>query len=182
MFKYTKEELKRHWPELVPFLEQHIDQDYFENNDSILSDDDYLKICSEYAKWFDENKEAFISNYHQVLLMTRNETGYQTFTKNWKQLKKHFGYKKVAFSKKRIETHLIDVMSRSMIYLYQKWKPYKQKEFEVNVGNVGLLVVSSIYLNISLSEKRNTRNVDYSYHLDLNIEASEHNSFEISEK
>jgi hypothetical protein len=167
---------------LLPFLGEHIGKDYFKRG-NFVDDETFLTICHNYTEWFLKHKDTIVQNIHELHALMGNETGYDALTVNWKRVREWKGIGDVErWDKAAIEKHVMDVMSRSMNHLYQKrsWKK-KEEDDEVSIRNGGLLVVSYINVRISLSEKRNLKDVIVDYGLELSIHSGEHEEFNCDE-
>jgi len=186
--KYLKDDIEKYYPQLLPFLGEHLDKDYF-GGGSMLSEETYLQICSEFAVWFNKNKKNIIDNVYDLYILTDNESGYQALSQNWtwgrkrraEDLAKGIKPFQAIRSKKQIEKECIDMISRSMNHLSQASNFGHKKEFTHRVGNAGLLLTTSINVDCRLSEKRNLKDLDYNFNLDVSIDSGGRDTMEIEE-
>ncbi len=165
---------------ILPYLKKYIGKNHFERGD-FVSDELYVDIAEKFIKYFEDNKEVFINNIYNVYKLTDGETGYNALAKDWDKWRDLKSNKKERFSKKDVEEFIKERMSFPLLHLYQADK-YGEEERERTFSFVGLLIVASISVEISQSEKRNKEDVILDMGINLSIGANLHEEIEIYSK
>jgi hypothetical protein len=152
---------------------------------NFVDDSTFLCIACEYVEWFNKKKEYIVNNLFEVYQMTGYETGYDALSYNWERTrdwKKVVDKKKDWYTKEKCEEIIMDKMRAAILHLYQRtnWSKgkYPQKH---RSGAIGLLVSAQIIVEIDLSEKRDTLDVNYSYQVKVNLDGGNNGFLEISE-
>jgi hypothetical protein len=138
--------------------------------------DDFLTIAESYITWWNKKKEAIINNVYEIYKLTGNETGYDALSCNWEHRREAFPSvaNEEMFSKEDIKKQIEEEMSISISHLYQKWgNKNSLGEDKCRVSNIGLLVVSSIFVEYSDDGRRDDIDLIFTHSVSLEIDAQE---------
>jgi hypothetical protein len=152
---------------------------------NFVNDSNFLAIATNYVEWYNKNKKDIIENLFEVYQMTGYETGYDALSTSWERMrswKKVVDKKKDWYTKEKCEEIIFDKMRAAILHLYQR-RYYGEKTADRNhrSGAIGLLVSATIIVDITKSEKRDTMDINYSFFVKVNLEASNNNFLEVHE-
>jgi len=165
---------------LAPFLQVHVGKNHFSRG-NFVDNETFITICTTFAEWINENKKQIVQNIMDIHKTTANDTGHNCLVSKWKHFREFNGVGfEVKFDYETIELDLIKNVGLIMNHLYQKNNCSKIGGFESKIG--GFAGVPYLSVGVSLSEKRNLKNVTLSFGVNYNISSGERNTFEIYEK
>ena len=152
---------------------------------NFVDDETFMHIVSEYVEWYNKNKSSIIDNLFEVYQMTGYETGYDALSADWRRRrdwKEVVDRKKQWYTKERCEEFIFDKMRASILHLYQKsYFGKKTEDRKHKSGAYGLLISASISVDITLSEKRDLMDVNYSFSVNVSLDSTHTGFMEVGE-
>jgi len=153
---------------------------------NFINDEVFNQIASNYVKWYESKKDGIIDNLFNVYKLTGYETGYHALEHSWIRRTNVFPQivetKKDWYTKEKCEEIIFDKMRGAILHLYQHMHyGASTDERKFSSGVCGSLVTSMISVEITLGERRDMMDINYSYRLDVTLSGEDRNFIEVNE-
>jgi hypothetical protein len=168
---------------LKPYLEK--DGKTYERG-NFIDDESFSHIAHSYVEWYEKKKDNIIQNLFDLYKLTGYETGYHVLEcswerkRNWKEVVEK---KKEWYTKEKCEEIIFEKMRAAILHLYQK-KHYGKRtdERKHRSGAAGSLVSASISVDVTLGEKRDMMDVNFTYRVDVTLYGEDRGFLEVHEQ
>lgn len=153
---------------------------------NFIDDETFSHIAHSYITWYEKKKDCIIQNLFDLYKLTGYETGYHALEKSWERIKNVFPdtleKKKEWYTKEKCEEIIFDKMRAAILHLYQK-KHYGERtaERKHRSGAGGLLVSASITVDVTLGERRDMMDINFTHRLDVTLSGEERGFLEVHE-